>query len=214
MQVNTINNSTSFKGIKLQTLNSSSKKIDIYSLDSRDGSFISKLSDLTQNISLPKDTFKIGNKTPRQILLNALHKASVSTKNDYTSKILLSVENDRTITGILNAEYEGDMTIKDLAVWTKRETVQGLLSTMINETQKLQNSALIIYADGIMEPVKKICTKMGFIKPKDEPSIYTIDYPDIKKAIKNIESFSNYKVKQYKNNNFISLDKKLIDINI
>lgn len=211
MQINLYDNKTNFNGIKLQTIKTPLKKIDIYSLDSRDKNFITRLSDLLQQTALPADTVKIGNKTPKQITLNALNKASITSKNNYSSRILISVENDKSITGIINAELEGDIQIKGLAVWGKNDAKQGLLSSILKETQKFQDTALIIPIEEVTGKMETFCKKFGFRKPKDNPSIYTIDPPDMQKVFARIESSNNSKIKEYKNKTYINLEKKLLD---
>lgn len=213
MQVNLCDNKTNFNGIKLQTIQTPLKKIDIYSLDSRDKNFLKRISDLLQNTTLPADTVKIGNKTPKQITLNALHKASVTTKGDYTSKVLISVENDKNITGILNTEFEGDMTIKGMAAWGDKDAKQGLLSSILKETQKFQDTSLIIPIENVTGKMEALCKRFGFKKPKDDPSIYTIDPIDMKRVFRQLKTSSKNEVKEYKNKPFVDLEKKLLDTN-
>ena len=213
MQVNLYDNKTNFNGIKLQTIQTPLKKIDIYCLDSRDKNFIKRLSDLVQYTSLPPDTVKIGDKTPKQITLNALHKASITTKENYTSKVLISVENNQQITGILNAELKGDMIIKGIAAWGDKDAKQGLLSSILKETQKFLEIALIIPKKDVTGKMEALCKKFGFKKPKDNPAIYTIDPIDMKKVFRQLTTISKNKIKEYKNKRFIDLEKNLLDPN-
>lgn len=162
---------------------------------------------------MPSDTVKIGSKTPKQITINALNKASARSKNDYTSKVLISIENDKNITGIINAEYEGDMTIKGMVVWGKNDAKQGLLNSILKETQKIKNTSLIIPIEELTGKMNAFCKKFGFIKPKDQPSIYTIDPPDMQKVIEKTNTSLDYKITEYKSKPFINLGKKLIDAN-
>ncbi len=212
MKINNIDSKTNFNGIKLQTIKTPLKKIDIYSLDSRDENFIKNFIESAQYASLPSDTVQIGDKLPKFIIIDALKKAYKTSKNDYTSKVLISVENDKKITGIINAEFEGDMTVKGMASWSKGAARQGLLNTILRETQKLKDSSLIIPTEQMTEAMKRFAKKLGFVRPKDCTKIYTVDAPDMPQVLKHIESLPNYKVKTYKSSKFTDLQKKLTDI--
>ncbi len=211
MKVNNINNSTNFNGVKLQTIKTPLKKFDIYSLDSRDKNFVNRLMNLMEHTTLPENTTTIGGRTPKQIALKALNKATSTSKNDYTSKVLISVENDKNITGIISAEEEGDMIVKGMAVWSNGVARKGLLHSMLSETKKLKDYSLIIPAENMAGSMKAFCRKLGFFRPKDYQSAYVVDAPEINKVIKNIEASHNFEVKQYKKHNFTNLEKKFFD---
>ena len=75
MKINNIDSKTNFNGIKLQTIKTPLKKIDIYSLDSRDENFIKNFIESAQYAALPSDTVQIGDKLPKFIIIDALKKA-------------------------------------------------------------------------------------------------------------------------------------------
>ncbi len=217
MRINSTDNRINFNGIKLRTITNQGKKIDIYSLDSRDKGFITRLVNLIEdNDAIPKSTLKIGNETTEEITLSALKKAAQITEDDYTPKVLLSVENDKYITGILKAEDKGDINVTGMAVWNRdRNTRKGLLHTMLEETKKLKDFALIIPAKNLTKSMKAFCRELGFVRPKDYPSGYLVDASDMDNALKGFQSSHNYNVKNYKlhGRRFVDLEKTIIDAN-
>ena len=216
MQINRIDSKTNFNGIKLKTVTLPDKKIDIYSLDGRDKRFITRMVDLIENNGIPRSTMKIGEETTEQVVLNALKKAAHIKKGDYTPKVLISVENNKYITGILQAEDNGDIKINGMAVWNKDKiTRKSLLHTMLDEVHKLKDFSLIIPLKEMKKSMRTFCRELGFTKAKDYPSSYLVDAVDMERTIKNIESSPDYNATSPKlhGKKFVDLEKIIIDGN-
>lgn len=216
MKITSNDNSTNFNGIKLKTIKTPRKKIDIYSLDARDKNFIHRLVRLSENSVIPRSVLKIGEQTSEQITLDALKKAANIQSWDDTTKVLISVENNKHITGIIKAEDMGDITVTGMAVWNRAKvTRKALLHTMLEETKKLRDFALIIPSKNLTKSMKGFCRKLGFVRPKDYPSAYLVDAADMGHVIKNIDASPNYNAKTYKlhGRRFVDLEKTIIDAN-
>lgn len=216
MKTNRVDNSINFNGIKLKTIKMPKKKIDIYSLDARDGNFIRRLVRLSENSAIPRSSLKIGDQTTEQITLDALKKAAKIQSWDYSPKVLISVENDKRITGIMKAEDRGDMNVTGMAVWNRaRVTRKALLHTMLEETKKLKDFALIIPSKNLTKSMKAFCRKLGFVHSKEFPSGYLVDAVDMERVVKNLDSSPNYNSKTYKlhGHRFVDLEKTIIDAN-
>ena len=211
MQINRVDNRTNFNGIKLKSITTPLKKIDIYSLDCRDNEFVNRFVSDIKNNGVNKRIITIGNDSPENITLDALKQVSKIEKDSYTPKVLISVEDDKNVTGIICAEKEGDMKVRGMAVWSKDSNARtSLLHTLLDETEKLQKFSLIIPVDKMTRQMQAFCRKLGFIKPKDYPSGYVVDLPDMVHVLTNLEKLPDYKVKTYQQNNFTNLE-NLID---
>ena len=139
------NTNPNFQGLKIQTLKAPLRQIDIYSINKSDKEFIDKMLNIVKGHELPKDKFVLGGDSSREVYDAALKRAK--KLNDYEfDKVLIAVENNKKITGLINIKENGDMNI------------QG--------TKKLKDFALIVPEKSISVTMKKIFREMGFKIPE------------------------------------------------
>lgn len=160
------NTNPNFQGLKIQTLKAPLRQIDIYSINKSDKEFIDKMLNIVKGHELPKDKFILGGDTSREVYDAALKRAK--NLNDYEfDKVLIAVENNKKITGLINIKENGDMNIQGITTLNSdKTTLKTLITAAINETKKLKDFALIVPEKSISVTMKKIFREMGFKIPE------------------------------------------------
>lgn len=170
MQIQRTNNyNPNFQAYKLSSLTDRAKKIDIYSLTSKDGDIIDRMLNVARGQKFPDDSKKLGIGSVKEIFNNALKRAKKITASS-NDKVLLAVEDNSRITGIMDIREAGDMHVKGLAVWNGNNTTRdGLVSTALNDVYKTTKdfACLILPTAKSSDTIKTYFRKLGFKTPKD-----------------------------------------------
>lgn len=194
-----------FQAYKLSTLIDGTKQIDIYSLTSKDTTIVDRMLNVVKGQHFSEDNKKLGAQTVRNIYDNALKKAK--NINPYSKdRVLISVENNNKITGIMNISARGDMHVKGLAVWNNnKKTREGLVTTALKEIQNMTRDeyCLILPTKNSSQGLKQFFRKLGFKTPKDFGNKdLMVEGPNIQNALdKILEKFDgNIKFAAHKKN--------------
>lgn len=170
MQIQRTNNyNPNFQAYKLSSITDRAKKIDIYSLTSKDGDIIDRMLNVARGQKFPDDSKKLGTGSVKEIFNNALKRAKNITASS-NDKVLLAVEDNSRITGIMDIREAGDMHVKGLAVWNGNNiTRDGLVSTALNDVYKTTKdfACLILPTSKSSDTIKTYFRKLGFKTPKD-----------------------------------------------
>ncbi len=160
------NTNTNFQGIKVQTLKTPLRQIDIYSLNKRDQDFIDRMLNVVKGHQMPSDRFTISDGSSRKVYDTALNKAKALELDD-NDKVLLAVENNKKITGLMSIKERGDIEVDGLTTFdSDKTTLKSLFTAAINETKKLKNFALIIPEEKLPENMRRVVREFGFRIPK------------------------------------------------
>ncbi len=170
MQIQRTNNyNPNFQAYKLSSITDRAKKIDIYSLTSKDEDIIDRMLNVARGQKFPDDSKKLGTGSVKEIFNNALKRAKNITASS-NDKVLLAVEDNSRITGIMDIREAGDMHVKGLAVWNGNNiTRDGLVSTALNDVYKTTKdfACLILPTSKSSDTIKTYFRKLGFKTPKD-----------------------------------------------
>lgn len=170
MQIQRTNNyNPNFQAYKLSSITDRAKKIDIYSLTSKDEDIIDRMLNVARGQKFPDDSKKLGTGSVKEIFNNALKRAKNITASS-NDKVLLAVEDNSRITGIMDIREAGDMHVKGLAVWDGNNiTRDGLVSTALNDVYKTTKdfACLILPTSKSSDTIKTYFRKLGFKTPKD-----------------------------------------------
>ena len=170
MQIQRTNNyNPNFQAYKLSSIKEKTKKIDIYSLTSKDEDIIDRMLNVARGQKFPDDSKKLGTGSVKEIFNNALKRAKNITASS-NDKVLLAVEDNSRITGIMDIREAGDMHVKGLAVWNGNNiTRDGLVSTALNDVYKTTKdfACLILPTSKSSDTIKTYFRKLGFKTPKD-----------------------------------------------
>lgn len=154
--------------IASDALNSRATKIDIYSIDKKDSDLIGKLL-LKTDLKSRSDEKALQEKstldnTLRYVLNKALH-----LENNQNSGVLISVKNNKYVTGLLDYTNSGMPLIKDLMAWNKRDrevTRSNLLVGFLNNVAKnSEKSDVVAYAEPKSKGNKWL-KEVGFSAPE------------------------------------------------
>lgn len=214
MQVQKINNNTpNFQGIKVQTVTTPLKKIDIYSLTSKDSGFIEKVLNITKGHQLPEDKLIIGGKNPKEVLDASLKQAKNIKDNAFIERdtVLLAVDDNKKISGIANIQFDGDQLISKLASWGKHnsDTRKSLLLAALKSTTNHPGEALVTPRN-LTNSMKSFFRKLGFKSTKIfGMKDLMVEDTQIKSAINKTSSQINGDIKIYKRKREIDLAKQL-----
>ncbi len=209
MRTEKINNRINFNGYKLQTFKTPLKKIEIYSLNSQDKPFIERMLNVVGGHKFTEDKHLIGGENTKEVFRSALKKAK--NLSGYGSpKVMLAIENNKKITGIMSTDLEGDLAISHLAVWNKDlHTRLSFIMSGIKEALRYSYTALCIPSKNYAASGKTFYRKYGFKMPSDSYfKEYCIDPDNLESALyKHLRS--NIEVKFHKPAKNIDLAEKL-----
>lgn len=214
MQVQRIdNNQPSFRAVKLSTVTSKAKKIEIFSVNEGDKAFIDRMLNVAKGEKFLKDKGLIGGESIRQVYDTALKKAK-NIKDWADDRVLVAVENGKSIIGIMNVEHSGDQIIKGLAVWNGSSlTRSSLVQAAVNDTNSMKDMALILPSGNVSTSIKSFFRKMGFKVPKDDKNlmIECENFGEAQKKISNVFDLfePNVKVKNMQAKRKVDLEQYL-----
>lgn len=198
MQVQRVNNNQpNFQAVKISTVTSSAKKIEIFSVNETDKAFIDRMLNVVKGEKFLKDNRLFGGESIRQVYDAALKKAK-NIKHWADDKVLIAVEDGKNILGIMDVEHSGDQIIKGLAVWNGSNlTRSSLVQAAVNDTNKMKNTALILPSENAPDIVKSFFRQMGFRVPKDDKNlmIECENFGEAQKKINNVFDLFEQKVK-------------------
>ena len=200
MQINNTNTyNTNFTGIKLQTIKTPTKKIDLYRLNKDDSAFINRIFPILNGHKLPEDKLYIGEGSQKDVFKASLRSAI----NNPFSHVIMAIENNSKITGLIDIKNMADSFIQNMVCLDKSSlTREALIYGAMNSTERLKTFTLIAPKE-IKDSTKSLFRKMGFKTSKDFKDL-TLKPKGIKKAIENYKQNSPHKItanvtKKYKN---------------
>lgn len=195
MQIQRVNNNQpSFQAVKLSTVISKAKTIEIFSINEADTVFINRMLNVVKGEKFPQDSGIVGGKSVRQVYDDGLKKAK-TIKHWVNDKVLIAVENGKSIVGMMNVEHFGDQMIKGLTVWNGSNlTRRSLVQAAVKDTAKIKDTALIFPSENATDSMKTLFRQMGFKVPKDDKNlmIECENFAEAQKKINNV--FKNEKV--------------------
>lgn len=209
MRTEKINSSINFSGYKIQTLKTPSKTIEIYSLNSQDKPLIDRMLNIVGGQKFNEDNHLIGGANTKEVFRNALKKAK-NISGLGSPKVMLAIENNKNITGILSTDLKGDLSLSHLAVWTNNTNTRlSLIMSAIKEALRYDYTTLFIPREKVSGPIKDFYRHFGFKTHKNFLfEDFSIDPVDLEPALlKNMRS--NIDVKFHKPVMNIDLVKKL-----
>lgn len=107
----------------INKVNKVEAKVDVFSLNNTDKSFINKTLEEINGEQFPEDKMIVGADEVKDVVKNALRKALTLNKNSKDT-ILMSIEtrgDKKSITGILDCNQNGDYDIDGFTVWKDNE---------------------------------------------------------------------------------------------
>lgn len=186
MQVQRINNNQpNFQAVRLSSVTSKAKKIEVFSINEADKAFIDRMLNVAKGEKFLTDNRIVGGKSVREVYDAALKKAK-NIKHWADDRVLIAIEDGKNIAGMMNVESYGDKVIKGLAVWNGSNLSRtSLVQTAVNDTKKMKGMALILPSENASNLVKSFFRQMGFKVPKDDKNLM-IDFDKFGEAQKKI----------------------------
>lgn len=129
----------------VNTVNKVEAKVDIFSLNNADKSFINRTLEVINKEQFPEDKMIVGADEVKNVVKNALQKALTLNKNSKDT-ILMSIEtrgDKKSITGIIDCNQNGDYDIDGFTVWKDNErqmSRKNLLSQLLRTKGKENKS--------------------------------------------------------------------------
>lgn len=161
--------SPNFQAYKLNSIKKGLQKIDIYSINTEDKILIDRMLNVAKGQKFPADSKMLGEGTVRNVFDNALKRAKNITP-DSNNRVLLAVEDNKKITGIMDIQEAGDMYVKGLAVWNENPAArEGLVISALKDVFKSTGdfACLILPSEKSSNNVKRFFRKLGFKTPRD-----------------------------------------------
>ena len=135
-----------FQALRISSITKGSRKIDIYSLTSKDKFFAEKMLNIAKGQKFAEDSKLLGAPSVRNVYDTALKKVKHLDTHPY-DRVILSVEDGKKVTGVLNIGGQGDSVVEGLAVWNNdRLTRDSLVVSALKDTSRSYGdfSALIL----------------------------------------------------------------------
>ncbi|CCY25126.1 unknown [Brachyspira sp. CAG:484] len=158
-----------FQALRISSVTKGSRKIDIYSLTSKDKFFAEKMLNIAKGQKFSEDSKLLGAPSVRNVYDTALKKVKHLDTHPY-DRVILSVEGGKKVTGVLNIGGQADSVVEGLAVWNNdRLTRDSLVVSALKDTSRSYGdfSALILPTASEPANTKAYFRRLGFKTPKD-----------------------------------------------
>lgn len=209
MQIQKVNNAPDYRPIfQANLVGRASAKIgekaektvvEVYSVSKKDKTFLERfLNILNVNGFLKDEKAAAANGDVKGALKNAIKKAMNMDNADSYDRVLISVEDNKKITGIIDYGVNGDMNVNSFAAWAdngRSMSRKALLLSALNSTKKAKDYAFEIPLRNLSEKGQQYFKNLGFSVDKKSKNMF-IDFDKLGEKIENIKTKSKFDFKQ------------------
>lgn len=211
MHIQRVNNSQpNFQAVKLQTvtrtIGQNVKKIDVYSINNNDTVFIDRMLESVKGQKFPEDKYLIGSDSVRGVFDSAFKRAKNIT-DTMKDRVMIAIENDRNIVGLMDIKAHGDQLMHGLAVWNGDNLARkSLIRAGVKNTERMDEFTFVIPTKFLTQESADYFRSLQFKKPRQEFDLM-IDYENLGKV--NIIKDKTAQIKDYKNKRNVNLSEIL-----